>query len=210
MLGSLAEKSAVSGNVRGLALGVLVLATAADAEVLASSLFRVALHQEQQLWARSRDVLSTLAVERRPVVFLVADGTESFASPENLERVSGYHGTIVPVSNLDLASCPGGILSVQELTPTTYVVHSVLPASCGSNSLGATFYRTPAPLHTFVRDLPQATLAYDAHGGGWRDGQFSTQDLDIVLRVKVADFALLVPEAQGSAGVREITPESAR
>ncbi len=194
--------------VRVVALVLLVTATVASGTDLARSLFGPALHREQRQWARSRNLVNLLAHERLPVVFLVADASESFSSAANVERFAGYPGTIVPISNLDVGDCPRGVLEVTPLTGNGFATHSALPASCGDNTLGATFHATPTRQSRFTRDLAEATVTYDAHNQGWSHGQFSASDLDIHILPRSKAFAVIVPQAEGSAELRRFSPRA--
>lgn len=193
---------------RWAAVGILAITLLADAGALAATLTGSGLRREQALWARSRNMIDLLRQEREPVVFLVGDASESFSSPVSVQRFAGYGGTLVPLSNLGIGPCPREQLIVQPEPGAVYAIHSVAPESCGGNSLGATFFVTSGPLHTFTRHLPQATVTYDAHGGGWKDGQFLATDLDLRITPQVPAFAIVYPASENSPALLQATSDN--
>ena len=187
------------------AIAVLAITLVADAGALLEALSGSAFHREQALWARSRNMVDLLSRERQPVVFLAGDASESFSSPTYVQRFAGYRGTVVPLSNLGVGHCAHEQLTVRPEPGSVYAIHLVAPESCGGNSLGATFHTTPGPLHAFTRTLPQATVRYDAHGGGWKDGQFSAKDLEMRIFPKIPAFAIVYPVSEDSPALLEVT-----
>lgn len=191
--------------LRWTAIVILAIALVADAGALLGALTGPAFGREQALWARSRTLVDLLSRERQPVVFLAGDASESFSSPGFVQRFSGYRGTVVPLSNLGVGHGAHEQLTVRPEPGRIYAIHLVAPESCGGNSLGATFHTTPGLLHTFTRTLPQAIVMYDAHDGGWKDGQFSAKDLDLRIVPKVPAFAIVYPLSEESPALLEMT-----
>lgn len=206
-LGAAAAPSAIrpAPLLRWAAITILAITLAADAGALFDALAGSAFHREQALWARSRNLVDLLSRERQPVVFLAGDASESFSSPSFVQRFAGYRGTVVPLSNLGVGHCAHEQLTVRPEPGRVYAIRLVAPETCSGNSLGATFHTTPGLLSTFTRTLPQAIVMYDAHGGGWKDGQFSARDLDLRIFPKVPAFAVVYPLSEGSPVLLETT-----
>ncbi len=203
-LGVLAARDRSSRMVRWTAVTVLAVALCANVVALVAALTDAPLHREQALWARSLNMVALLAREEQPVVFLVDDATESFSSPSSVQRFAGYDGTIVPLNDAGIGNCLQAQLTVTPGGDSSYGIHSTAPGSCGGIRLGATFHMTPGPVHTFVRQLPEADVAYDAHAGGWESGQFGTQDLSMQLTPKVPRFAIVYPVSEDSPELLQV------
>ena len=207
-LGNLAATVQRSLLVKVVSIVVLAVTFIADAASFVDALTGSPMHREQALWARSRNMVDLLSREQEPVVFLVGDATESFSSPYFVQRFAGYHGTIVPVSNLGVGDCPREELTVTPESDSVYYIHSV--DACGGNRLSGTFHMTAGPIRTFIRLLPQANVTYSARKGGWKDGQFSSEDLDIRIAPKIPSFAIVYPVSEKASSLVRISSASSK
>lgn len=198
-------------SIRWTSVALLVIAIYSGGVSLRQQLSGPRLHHEQLMWVRSRALVEHLSQDRSPVIFLVADASEAFSSPDSLQRFASYEGHIIPVSNLGMADCPSGTLRLQSLPAQAYLIRSSVVPNCGSNSFAAAVWPQKVSGNRFERNLPQATIEYDSHDGPWLQKAFYSQDLEIHLYPKVSEFEILMPPSQSSASIasfahREIHP----
>lgn len=192
-LGCLARQAPIP--IRRLALATLVFITAQDLFEARKIVSTETVATERNSWTFSRELVSNLSHTKSPVVFLVDDFSESFASPGNLTLFTGYRGQIIPLSNLEIGACAKmPSIHVTRLTPQEYTIRSMVPESCGSNALVGAFRLDRISGPELVRDLPSAHVLYHAKDRPKRKEEFLSQDVTIDLTARVPDFAILVPD----------------
>jgi hypothetical protein len=192
-LGCLAQQAPIP--LRRLALAVLLLITVVDLFEARKIVSPETLAVERNSWTFSRDLVRTLSHTTSPVVFLVDDFSESFASPENLARFTGYRGQLIPISNLAIGLCAHPpTIHVTQLTSREYTIDSAVPESCGSNALLGAYRLDRLSGPTLDRDLPTAHIVYHAFDRPTRKEEFLSQHMTIDLTARVPAFAILAPD----------------
>jgi hypothetical protein len=186
------EQSNASGLLRAGAALTLVLITSLNLVELGRVLSPRILLEQKTNWHMSRDLIHHLSDGNAPVTFLVDDTSENFSSPDSVKRFSGYPGQLVPISNLQ-SSCSVD-LRVSSDPSRTYIVRSIVKPQCGSNVLYAAYRLDRLSGFSLERELPQATVFYQAKDRPSRKAEFVSQDLTVTLRPKVPRFAILIPD----------------
>jgi hypothetical protein len=193
VLGCLAQQAPIP--IRRLALAVLLLITVLDIFEARKIVSPDTVAVERNSWTFSRSLDRNLSQTTSPVVFLVDDFSESFASPENLTRFTGYPGQLVPISNLGIALCARQpTIHVTQLSPQHYTIDSAVPESCGSNALLGAYRLDRLSGPTLDRDLPTAHIVYHAFDRPTRNEEFLSQHMTIDLTARVPAFSILAPD----------------